>query len=152
LTAPRLPRPVRQLSWQPFAGSLGGTILLERRALNLPESRSHFAFVDAGHRRPHTSASSRLTSTSDSRWGGLLRCTGLRALGHIESVSLHSANARRTSARAAFEAAWREYLPKHSEADLRTHVRPAGEPTSQIDVKAICPSYRLSSFRLRSFF
>jgi hypothetical protein len=30
-------------------------------------------------RRPHTSASSRLTSTTDSRWGGLLRCTRLRA-------------------------------------------------------------------------
>src|ERR1700730_3919277 len=41
-----------------------------------------------------------------------------------EGVSLHSANARRASARAAFEAAWREYLPKHSEADLRTHARP----------------------------
>src|ERR1700738_3235579 len=47
-----------------------------------------------------------------------------RAPRTYEGVSLHSANARRASARAAFEAAWREYLPKHSEADLRTHVRP----------------------------
>jgi hypothetical protein len=50
---------------------------------------------------------------------------------------------RRWSRRRNLES--RERFQKH-------YVRPAGEPTSQIDVKAICPSYRLSSFRLRSFF
>jgi len=45
-----------------------------------------------------------------------------------------------------------EIVKAENDSSSKHYVRPAGEPTSQIDVKAICPSYQLSSFRLRSFF
>jgi hypothetical protein len=50
-----------------------------RLALKSPESQSHFAVVDAAAPilGSQTSASSRLTSTTDSGWGGIFRCARL---------------------------------------------------------------------------
>ncbi len=58
-----------------------GRFSLNRVPLICPNRNRILLSSTLRRRRPHTSASSRLTSTTDSRWGGFLRWTRLRALG-----------------------------------------------------------------------